>query len=200
MRITPAATLALVVVIKHAWTLGESCRWATEFHGGWVRREGCNVSRQASSDTIPFDLKASSSDGIKIAPIMMTPEGMDELVKAIRALGYDEETAERYAVFIGDTPKVDETGKTVVIDDEGRELARIDLRPEDECDALCEMDHDGFLKLVHEIQELGYDEETAAHYAALIGDMPTIDPADPGKIVVFDHGREVARLKLKSYG
>jgi hypothetical protein len=59
---------------------------------------------------------------------MMTQEQFRELIKEIKALGYDEETAGGFAVFIGDTPCLDEQGRVVVIDDDGRELARLNLR------------------------------------------------------------------------
>lgn len=51
-----------------------------------------------------------------------------------------------------------------------------------------------FNELVDEIMSQGYDEETAAHYAALIGDTPLVDPAT-GQIIVEEKGRELARLK-----
>jgi hypothetical protein len=54
-------------------------------------------------------------------------ESFCELVEQIKALGYDEETAANFAAIIGDTPCVDDQGRTVVIDEDGRELARLDL-------------------------------------------------------------------------
>jgi len=61
------------------------------------------------------------------------------------------------------------------------------------------MDKKAFLELVREIQGLGYDEKTAAHYAMLIGDMPISDEA--GNIIVMEGRRVVARLKpLKFFG
>jgi hypothetical protein len=57
---------------------------------------------------------------------------------------------------------------------------------------------EGFDALVDEIMALGYGEETAADYAARIGDTPEL--AEDGRIVVRDDaGNEVARLKLKFF-
>jgi len=58
---------------------------------------------------------------------MHTLETFSALVDAIKALGYDEDTACHYAALIGDTPCSDEAGKIVVQEDDGRELARLDL-------------------------------------------------------------------------
>jgi hypothetical protein len=55
------------------------------------------------------------------------------------------------------------------------------------------MDEDSFTGLTHEIMSQGYDEETASHYAVLIGDTPCVDEA--GNIVVLDGEKEIARLK-----
>lgn len=56
-----------------------------------------------------------------------------------------------------------------------------------------------FKELIAEIQSQGFDEETAAHYAALIGDTPCYD--EDGNIVVRDENdRVLARLRpLKFY-
>jgi len=51
----------------------------------------------------------------------------DALIDAIVALGFDEETAGRYASLIGDTPVLDSEGKIVVLDHNGKELFRIPL-------------------------------------------------------------------------
>ncbi len=48
-----------------------------------------------------------------------TPESLNELAKEIQTLGYDAETAGRYAVLIGDTPIRDEDGYTLVYSDPG---------------------------------------------------------------------------------
>jgi hypothetical protein len=55
------------------------------------------------------------------------------------------------------------------------------------------LDRKAFDALVDEIQTQGYDEETAAHYAALIGDTPCA--AEDGRIVITEDGKEIARLK-----
>jgi hypothetical protein len=57
-----------------------------------------------------------------------------------------------------------------------------------------ELSLDGFGELVDAIVALGYEENIAAHYAALIGDTPVCDKA--GNIVVQDWrtGEELARL------
>jgi hypothetical protein len=61
------------------------------------------------------------------------------------------------------------------------------------------MDTEEFRALAAEIQSLGYDEETAANYASLIGDTPIFD--DDGRVVVqSEDGAELARLKLKFFG
>ena len=51
-----------------------------------------------------------------------------------------------------------------------------------------------FNRLVDEIMGKGFDEETAAHFAALIGDAPTTDK--DGNILVIEAGKIVATLKL----
>ncbi len=51
-------------------------------------------------------------------------------------------------------------------------------------------------KTAREIQGLGYDEQTAAHYAILIGDKPTIQ-AD-GTVLIIEGGRQIAALRLPS--
>ena len=59
---------------------------------------------------------------------MMGDEAFEALIQEIERLGYDRETAERYAEIIGDIPVRGQDGKIVVIDDDGRELARLALR------------------------------------------------------------------------
>ena len=58
------------------------------------------------------------------------------------------------------------------------------------------MDEAGLTKLAREIMALGYDEETAFEYAALIGDTPIM--AEDGRVVVYDGDQELARLNLRS--
>ena len=58
---------------------------------------------------------------------MLTEEQFCALMERIERLGYDEETAGRFAALIGDTPCKDEQGRTVVIDKDGRPLARLAL-------------------------------------------------------------------------
>lgn len=60
------------------------------------------------------------------------------------------------------------------------------------------MDQEAFNKLVDEIMTKGYDEATAAKFAAIIGDTPMIDEND--NIVVVENGQELARLKLDFFG
>jgi ribulose-5-phosphate 4-epimerase/fuculose-1-phosphate aldolase len=48
-----------------------------------------------------------------------------ELIEEIQSQGYSTETAGHYAALIGDTPLVDEQGRFVVIDNDGKELARL---------------------------------------------------------------------------
>jgi hypothetical protein len=52
-------------------------------------------------------------------------------------------------------------------------------------------------KLVREIESLGYDEETAAHYAVLIGDNPIVDT--DGSILVVEGDKVLAKFKLKFF-
>lgn len=61
--------------------------------------------------------------------------------------------------------------------------------------ACSELLPDGFNSLADAIARLGYDRETADHYAELIGDTPVTD--EQGRIVVRDGDTELARLKLK---
>jgi hypothetical protein len=49
-------------------------------------------------------------------------EGFCDLIKRIKAQGYDEETAGEFAVIIGDTPCLDLDGNIVVRDPETNEL------------------------------------------------------------------------------
>jgi hypothetical protein len=55
---------------------------------------------------------------------MMNEETFGELVDQIMAQGYDEETAVRFAVLIGDIPISDEHGNIIVMSG-GQELARL---------------------------------------------------------------------------
>ncbi len=60
------------------------------------------------------------------------------------------------------------------------------------------MSNEGLAELKREIQSLGYDEITAAKYAAWIGASPIFDQDD--KVVVMDNrGEVVAQLKLKYF-
>lgn len=56
---------------------------------------------------------------------------------------------------------------------------------------------DGFLALVDRIKALGYDEETAAEYASLIGDTPMVDGDQV--VVIDENGQELARLPASIY-
>lgn len=58
---------------------------------------------------------------------MLDEAGFNELMDAIVAQGFDEETAAEYAAFIGDTPIVDKDGFVLVMDGD-KVLAR--LKPE----------------------------------------------------------------------
>ncbi len=55
------------------------------------------------------------------------------------------------------------------------------------------LDENAFEELVRQIQEQGFDEETAGRYAVLIGDMPVTD--EQGRICVMSGGEIIARLK-----
>ena len=64
---------------------------------------------------------------------------------------------------------------------------------------MMDMDFEVFKELIAEIMSQGYDENTASHYAGLIGDTPIAD--EHGNIVVMENGREIAKLKpLKFFG
>jgi len=60
------------------------------------------------------------------------------------------------------------------------------------------MTEEAFNKLVDELMELGHGEDTAAEYAALIGDTPRRDAQ--GFIMVVKDGQTVARFHLKFFG
>ena len=53
---------------------------------------------------------------------------------------------------------------------------------------------ESFNELIDAIMGQGFDEETAAHFASLIGDLPQID--EQGNVVVMEDGQVLARLKL----
>ena len=56
-----------------------------------------------------------------------------------------------------------------------------------------------FEQLVKEIQDQGYGEQAAAHFATLIGDTPIKD--EDGFIIVREHGQVLARLHpLRFFG
>ncbi len=57
------------------------------------------------------------------------------------------------------------------------------------------MDEAGLTKLAEQIVALGYDEETAYEYAALIGDTPIV--AEDGRVIVMDGETEVARVRVR---
>ncbi len=70
-----------------------------------------------------------------------------------------------------------------------------DRRPANMCT------EEGFNAMIEEIMAQGYDEETAAEFAALIGDTPCFD--EKGNLLVLDHetGKILATLKpLKGMG
>ena len=54
------------------------------------------------------------------------------------------------------------------------------------------MTQTGLTNLCHEIMALGYDEETASHYAVLLGDTPATD--ERGRYLVMEQGRVLATL------
>jgi hypothetical protein len=55
----------------------------------------------------------------------LNEEAFGDLIDEIQSQGYSAETAGHYASLIGDTPIVDEQGRFVVIDNDGKELARL---------------------------------------------------------------------------
>jgi len=152
-------------------------------------------------------------------------ESFAALIDAIKALGFDEKMACRYAGFIGDTPIIAEDGKILVEDDEGRDLARLQLdffgpRPPlrrkkslpcngqpgalyclaDPADFNIRTHPEAMLpRLTDAIAALGYDAATAARFARLIVKNPCRD--HEGKIVVIsvdDDGlKELAHLDLE---
>lgn len=50
---------------------------------------------------------------------MMNLEGFKMFAGALRARGFDEAKAQKYAALIGDTPETDAAGKWIVRDDSG---------------------------------------------------------------------------------
>jgi len=54
-------------------------------------------------------------------------------------------------------------------------------------------DDNSLTEMTREIMAQGYDEETASHYAVLIGDTPCMD--EVGNVYVMDGEKEIARLK-----
>jgi len=54
-------------------------------------------------------------------------EGFNGLAQEIQSQGFPEDNATHYAHLIGDTPCIDTHGRILVIDESGRELAK--LRP-----------------------------------------------------------------------
>ena len=61
-----------------------------------------------------------------------------------------------------------------------------------------ELDYEAFVELIAEIESQGIPPETAAHYAALLGDTPLRD--EHGNVIVMEGERELAVLKpLKFY-
>lgn len=58
---------------------------------------------------------------------MMDEAAFNELIDHIMALGHAEPIACHYARLIGDTPQLDEQGKTLVIEN-GEVLVRLDLQ------------------------------------------------------------------------
>ena len=60
------------------------------------------------------------------------------------------------------------------------------------------MSNQGLRELVEEIMSLGYDRALATEYAARIGDTPIISSDRKFIVVLGDHGREIARLKIPS--
>ena len=59
---------------------------------------------------------------------------------------------------------------------------------------MIDMNQDNFNKLVDEIMSKGYDETTAAHFAKLIGDTPTVD--NEGNVVITENNTVMAKIKL----
>lgn len=69
-------------------------------------------------DTIKWNKEAKNT---------MDGKALSELVREIMRQGYDQETASRYAVLIGDTPELDPAGNVIVRDGD-QVLATLDLR------------------------------------------------------------------------
>jgi hypothetical protein len=59
------------------------------------------------------------------------------------------------------------------------------------------MNQESFNKLVDEIMTKGFNEETAAHFASLIGDTPTADAE--GDTLVIENGKVLAKMKLRFF-
>jgi len=63
---------------------------------------------------------------------MLTHESIRDLADEIASLGYDERTAWRFAALVGDTPIVGPDNRVLVMDEAGRELARLAIKCFDE--------------------------------------------------------------------
>jgi len=55
----------------------------------------------------------------------MNQEAFNKLIAEIMSQGYDLQTAGHYAALIGDTPIADDDGNIVVLEKDGREIARL---------------------------------------------------------------------------
>jgi hypothetical protein len=61
------------------------------------------------------------------------------------------------------------------------------------------LEQSAFDQLANEIAGQGYDEDSSARLAMLVGDTPAIDEA--GRVIVMEQGKEVARLRpLRFFG
>ena len=84
-------------------------------------------------------------------------------------------------------------------DDSARAAARAEGGNPIMTDVRCyEHSEESFFALVKAIEALGFDPQTASHYAYCIGDCPIKD--SDGKIVVRDdHGKVIARIALSYF-
>lgn len=127
-------------------------------------------------------------------------ESFEELINAIERLGLPREISAKYAALIGDTPCMDEAGKTVVIDHQGKELARLalDFFSTGEHRQKPNPNDPEFWFLYQAIKRHGIEDRKAARWSALVGLSGGPAIGKDGKFPVLDeHGRELARLSAE---
>lgn len=138
----------------------------------------------------------------KPAPVQLdchehSRESFQALIDAIERLGIPREISAKYAVLIGDTPFIDEAGKTVVIDRQGKELVRLELDffSTGENRQKRNPNDPEFYFLYQAMKRHGIEDRKAARWSALVDLSGGPKIGEDGKFPVIDErGRELARL------